>query len=408
MPTNEWAELYRQMPTWQVFLLGFTNWTMLGIDVPTLFHFSPEHGFQFFHHSGAGTAPDGAKWAGEFLAVIPAWSIGVEIWFYLLAPFLVRLREGWLVLISIGGFALKAWMTMRQYPANFFFPTQIDFFIVGMLLHRFYVRRKPSTRGGYVMLILVVGLFLCFNKLPSVVVPYLVYATAIPAIPFLFALTRSNSFDLSLGNLSYSMYLVHMPIMGALWLAFRTNGGLATSTATVLASVALYLVVERPIERLRNRLASGNPISFAHQRPLTAVPDDIVTFPLAGVTPFMVQIAAAPLSSKLNPPAAAAHHSGKTINSLARSNKSRAGKHATNGVDAAAVFSPVCSGGIQRGARLPSRTPPISKKKNHCSKQTKNPGQLALGYFSMHRLGVSPCRRRSHELNNSSLRRPTK
>jgi hypothetical protein len=103
-----------------------------------------------------------------------------------------------------------------------------------------------------------------------------------------------------------------------------------------------------------------------------------------------------------------AHHSGKTINSLARSNKSRAGKHATNGVDAAAVFSPVCSGGIQRGARLPSRTPPISKKKNHCSKQTKNPGQLALGYFSMHRLGVSPCRRRSHELNNSSLRRPTK
>ena len=93
IPTNSWVEAYQQMSWWQLASLIASNWTMVGLDLPSLFHFKGQEGFLLFHFPAAADAPDGAKWAGEFRTIGQAWSIGVEIWFYLLAPFLVALRS---------------------------------------------------------------------------------------------------------------------------------------------------------------------------------------------------------------------------------------------------------------------------------------------------------------------------
>lgn len=91
-PTNSWMDAYQHMSALPISLIAASNWTMIGLDIPSLFHFSEGRGFLPFHYLFPADAPDGAKWAGEFRTIGQAWSIGVEIWFYILAPFLVPLR----------------------------------------------------------------------------------------------------------------------------------------------------------------------------------------------------------------------------------------------------------------------------------------------------------------------------
>jgi peptidoglycan/LPS O-acetylase OafA/YrhL len=76
------AEADAQMPIWQWLALQFSNLTMVGQDVPSLFHWKSGQGFLFLH-ADAQTRPDGAEWGGRFPWIGQAWSIGTEIWFYL-------------------------------------------------------------------------------------------------------------------------------------------------------------------------------------------------------------------------------------------------------------------------------------------------------------------------------------
>ena len=105
MPTNGWYEHYRQMAWWNQALFMFSNWSMVGLDIQSLFHFRPDLGFLIFH------APDGAMSVGELRTVGQAWSIGCLIWFYLMAPFVVKLRNCWIVIIGLTSLALDLAMT---------------------------------------------------------------------------------------------------------------------------------------------------------------------------------------------------------------------------------------------------------------------------------------------------------
>jgi peptidoglycan/LPS O-acetylase OafA/YrhL len=171
VPTNPLTDAYQHMSWWQIGLLVISDWTMVGLDIPSLFHFTAEKGFLLFHSLAAGVAPDGATFAGSFRAIEPAWSIGVEIWFYLIAPFLMMLRSHWIVLIALLSIALKIVMTKFELATYFFFPAQLFFFMAGILLHRAYVGttsiRKLDGRVGSAVLMTVLVLFVVFDKLPE-------------------------------------------------------------------------------------------------------------------------------------------------------------------------------------------------------------------------------------------------
>ena len=142
----------------QVGALVISNWTMIGLDIPSLFHFSADQGFLLFHSSQPVNAQDGAKWAGEFRTIVPAWSLGVEIWFYFMAPFLVALSSRWIVLIGLLSVALKIAMAKCGLQTYFFFPAQLCFFMAGMLLHRAHVGafiEKLDGRVRYAVVMLV-------------------------------------------------------------------------------------------------------------------------------------------------------------------------------------------------------------------------------------------------------------
>jgi peptidoglycan/LPS O-acetylase OafA/YrhL len=261
LPTNNWTDAYQHMSWWQVALLVASNWTMVGQDIPALLHFNPDEGFSFFLR-------DPATGAINFLTISPAWSIGVEIWFYLIAPFLVLLRSRWIVLLGVVSIALNSVMIKFGLDAYHFFPAQLFFFMAGMLLHRAYVAKSLENvdrRIGYGALIIVVVIFVCFGKLPKpIATDYVIYATLIPAIPLLFALTRKNRIDIALGNLSYPIYIVHALIINAADnllhhadVKWNVEIDFIVIVTVVVTSLVLYLVIEKPVDEIRQRLVAG-------------------------------------------------------------------------------------------------------------------------------------------------------
>src|SRR5262249_12800619 len=115
----------------------FSNLTMVGLDLPSLFHWKSEEGFLFLH-GNAEVTPDGAQWGVRLTWVEQAWSIGTEIWFYLLAPFLVR--QNFIVQLFLGTASCALMILMGKFSAltYFFFPANLWFFLCGSLLFRFY------------------------------------------------------------------------------------------------------------------------------------------------------------------------------------------------------------------------------------------------------------------------------
>ncbi len=113
---------------WWGVLVFFSNVTLFGTDVLTLFPIN--------------------TWP-QYWAVWPIWSIGSEIWFYLLVPVLVPARLRTLVALICAGVVLRAiflWAELPFHPwQQRVFPAELPFFLVGILSHRLY--RWSYSRG---------------------------------------------------------------------------------------------------------------------------------------------------------------------------------------------------------------------------------------------------------------------
>lgn len=86
--------------------------------------------------------------------------------------------------------------------------------------------------------------------------------------PFLFNLTRRSRLDNMLGQLSYPVYLSHILVLEILTRTGvgRLDKGLVAAVLTLALSVALYLFVDRPIERIRTRIAAVEDRSWVAAR----------------------------------------------------------------------------------------------------------------------------------------------
>lgn len=235
----------------------FSNVFMIGQDIPSLFHVSEASGVHFTL-GPPEPLPDGSLWMGSMRAIGPAWSIGTEIWFYLLAPFLVRLPGSVLVLLIAGSLGLRAVLDHQGYVVYFFFPAQVALFLVGVLAQR-GSGWMASQAIGIAGVSTVLAASLVFGSVGALDqtykwVLYLAFAVAMPAI---FALGQNAKLDRSVGELSYPIYLTHMALLAVLIPVGKrmgvTIGGEALLAVTIAVSWFLYVWVDRPVSRWRQR-----------------------------------------------------------------------------------------------------------------------------------------------------------
>ncbi|MBL8899315.1 MAG: acyltransferase [Planctomycetes bacterium] len=213
--------------------------------------------------------------AWQFLLVPQAWTVALELWFYLLAPLLVRRCARFLVALIAASLALRAALAfgldLRRDPWSYrFFPCELALFLSGSLAYRGYVlaqRRGWLTAPACalataVMLAIVLG----YRGLPEVLqTKKLGLSPLLPLVPLLlpwvFEGTRRARFDRALGELSYPVYLVHYALvfaaaaLGSAWLIETQS--LWIPVASLGLAWLLWRSVGKPLEERRQRLGAA-------------------------------------------------------------------------------------------------------------------------------------------------------
>lgn len=259
----------------------FSNFFMLGHDILNLFRVDPQTGFFALTLDPLKASSTGFPPVLTFFFIPPAWSLGTELLFYLIAPFLVRRRKRFIfALISLslllrvvmfyGGYRQTSW----QFQ---FFPTELALFLAGALSYRLYRSGGAffSSRYGLYATIVLIGATFAFYYLPVVEIQgaqmkkWGYYLLLIFLMPAAFSYTRDFKIDRYLGDLSYPVYVVHYVVIWV-WVLMREHLlGMADDAVlhlgmlvlTLLLSVALFHLVIKPMERFRQARVVRPPSS---------------------------------------------------------------------------------------------------------------------------------------------------
>jgi peptidoglycan/LPS O-acetylase OafA/YrhL len=249
-----------------ILFLSFTNIAIIGQDLVSFFGLHRASGDLYFTTNFLKTYP----FLFSFLVIPQGWSLGIELCFYLVAPFLVRKKWYLLFLLIAAGFLLR-WL-LRNYwhlpydPWIFrFFPSQLLLFLLGALVFRIYRYGKQYLRFSNTLIIgitvLVIGATLLYDQVPDTEWKKNSYQALIfLSLPILMELPRLFRPDELLGELSYPLYLVHMLVLNMVN-TFNGNPGRFSKTAvtistlllSVAAAIAINLLIVRPINRYRQR-----------------------------------------------------------------------------------------------------------------------------------------------------------
>ena len=244
----------------------FTNVFILFQDTTQFLHVDPDHGFI------SPTLDYAQANASAYLLVPQAWSIGVEIWFYMLAPVLTRWSTRALIIIIfitlIGRIAFFSFFSDHYYGAfNYrFFPFELSLFLMGSLAYRVYKAISWSTLGKprtYLIAILpiLLPIFLTISfrgsdPFSSESVRWLYLIAVATCLPALFFSTKAMSLDRWIGELSYPIYLSQFVVITAVAFTPLQNlhplfRSLTIVVFTILLSWLATIAIEQPIEKFR-------------------------------------------------------------------------------------------------------------------------------------------------------------
>ena len=263
-----------------VLLAGLTNLTIFGQDAVLYLRDNLETGLR-----PTGSFASHADPLYVYLVMPQCWSVAIELVFYLVVPFLNRLRTRSLVaLLSVSVFmrlTAYRWGGLDHDPWVYrFLPFELAFFLAGMLGWRVLSAWKGGKIPGFmtswpVYLLLCAGVVatgwlfrVLYNASWSY--PGEAYAgfflclISTPLIVLLFVATSAHPFDRAIGELSYPIYLNHLFFI----VAARVLGdslypqawsGLVAGLSSIAAAALFWHFILRRFEEKRHRMFGLQP-----------------------------------------------------------------------------------------------------------------------------------------------------
>ncbi|MFC0514574.1 acyltransferase family protein [Mucilaginibacter angelicae] len=229
------------------------DWTfLLGID---------RHGRLYFTNDFNKARP--AVYNFGFNSI--AWTVGVELAFYLIAPWLNKRKYYLLIILFLASLGLRLLLISRytdRNPWNYmFFPTQVMFFIAGIFSFRLYVKFVKAKAGRplqYVSYIIFLAVILFYYQFfdESYTKQAVLFLAVILLVPFAFEATKKSRADIFLGNLSYPIYISQMLVIKfvtAKKFPKLIDMGFTALLVTVLFALFIHFIVAAPIESYRQR-----------------------------------------------------------------------------------------------------------------------------------------------------------
>lgn len=253
-----YSDYFNALSLWSYIYLVFSNIFLFGQDIVMFLGLDSVTGNLFLTNDFRNTTPQ----MHLFLFVPQAWTIGLELTFYLIAPFLVR--RSFKVIAPIIGILFL--LRLRLYDIGLdhdpwtyrFFPTELAFFLLGTISYKIYKRiQLMQFKTLYLDLLLtftvVVSLF--FTWIPMLN-SYLYFVVIFTALPFIFYRTKDWYIDTYIGELSYPMYISHLFVLSmitALKVPQIGGLGLTLTVATILFSILLNKLITKKVEKIRQR-----------------------------------------------------------------------------------------------------------------------------------------------------------
>lgn len=218
-------------------------------------------GFYMFGAAGEGILP-------------PAWSLGLEMCFYLVIPFLILYRaRGIAFVLSVLVFIPACFGIINTDVYGYrLLPGVLFIFLCGSYLY------KPQAKGlaiaagttvaaAVIFMAIMVG---WIERRPSNAEVAAGIALGIPAV-YLLTKLKFHRADELLGNISYGVFLNHYMViyfLHGLWPITSYDGYTVTKVLVLsfLLSGVSYYCVERPALRLRHALRGGAKYRMGHVR----------------------------------------------------------------------------------------------------------------------------------------------
>ena len=182
------------------------------------------------------------------------WTLAIEFQYYiiiaLIFPLLIHSKK-YYSFIAVGVFGMMGFFITGH---NFIFNYGL-LFVVGILLFQFKIGYLKDAEFGTLLLIALLMIFVKFDK------RYLVAAL----LPYFFILyfDFNNKISKFLGNISYSLYLVHIPIGGRIINICETliQSELLRSVfvfvalaGSIFAAWVFFMVIEKPAMELAKKI----------------------------------------------------------------------------------------------------------------------------------------------------------
>ncbi len=197
-------------------------------------------------------------------ALIPAWTLQHEVFFYLVFALLVWMRRLWIGL-AVWAVVMAFLMWPNGPEGNVALASMNIEFIAGIVAAHLVLRQRvPHVISAVLGIGIIATYFICGPSTNS-----LVFGLGIACLVALAAslerggALRIGGIPVLLGNGSYAIYLVHNPLLGLTTrVSIRMGGGwwLAMAlgiVASIAAGLVYYFLYEKPALRLAQRWLLG-------------------------------------------------------------------------------------------------------------------------------------------------------
>lgn len=201
----------------------------------------------------------GSEQAWTFLLVPQAWSLSMELSFYLLAPYIMHLSTRRVAIVLLMSVALRLFIELKgpEYDllARRFFLAELCFFLTGVISYRLMNKVKESGKkrrtAGIVSLAVIVYAIFFYGTIDYPGSLGLLTLIAFLSIPFIFLLTKDSIFDRFFGKISYPIYIVHFLIVAVFEESLEEYSMFSLMAVVLFAALLVHFFIEKPIDKWR-------------------------------------------------------------------------------------------------------------------------------------------------------------
>lgn len=242
-----------------------TQASLLGLESLLFLAREPDGGLAFTSNFADASQPP----LHYYVFVPQAWSLGLELMFYLLVPFLLSKTRviASIIILSLAARAIAWHQGFSHDPWTYrFFPFEIAMFLAGALSLRLWqsmpsgcVTRlsKPIAHISALMILIVITVkFNLLHKALGESSYWWSYLVAFLLLPIVFDASRYSKKDQIIGDLSYPIYISHLLIIWVLYFVLQIPLDGIVYLAIPLAIIFSVLLnrVQARIDVLRHAL----------------------------------------------------------------------------------------------------------------------------------------------------------